>query len=83
MSNGRGEEGMRNSEVTVGVLIPSPTPSYRSEQSVKPVIDRRKASAKFDGIAPSAWRDFQIRKSAVIWGGSPRRGLSVGGRALN
>ena len=57
---------MQNSEAAVVVLIPRPFPSYRGEQSTKSVIDRRKPSGQFDEIAPPAWRDFLIRKSAVI-----------------
>jgi len=49
---------MRNSEVTVVVLIPHPTPPYRGEQSTPAVIDRRKASVNCDGIAPSAMSGF-------------------------
>ena len=64
--------GTRNSETAVGVLIPRRIPPHCGEQSTKPVIDRRKVSAWFDGIAPSVWRDFQIRKGV---GGCPFVGV--------
>jgi hypothetical protein len=55
--------------------------SYRGEQSTRSVIDRRFSSARFDGSAPPAGRDFPIRKSAVICGGLYRE-PSVGGRTF-
>ena len=67
---------MGDFEATVVVLIPYPSRPIAANNQPPAVIDRRKASVKFDAIAPSACRDFPIRKSAVICGVG-RRGVFV------
>jgi hypothetical protein len=48
MSSGRGEEGVRDYEVTDVALIARPHLSYRGEQSTRSVIDRRFSSVRFE-----------------------------------